>query len=339
MRFEKYYENLSVQHVGTEKSRAYYMPLDAAGKDTSLDLSGDDWKFSIYPSPEDVDDAFLSPSFDSSSFDTIPVPSTLEMLGYVRKMYTNVNYPFPYDPPYVPVDNPTGVYIKDFEKNTEDGRRYYFYFEGVDSAYFVYLNGVFVGYSEVPHSPSEFDVTDKIKNGMNRLAVVVLKYSDGSYLEDQDKLRWSGIFRPVYLLDRPEEHITDYTVTSDMHGVLSLSFDALSGNPHINVKLADAEGNEIWNAESDGLSLSYKVENPHLWNAEDPYLYTLTLSTKDERIVQKVGFRSVWIENSIVYFNGKAVKFLGVNRHESNPKTGAVVTEQDALVDLKMMKS
>ena len=339
MRFEKYYENLSVQHVGTEKSRAYYMPLDAAGKDTSLDLSGDDWKFSIYPSPEDVDDAFLSPSFDSSSFDTIPVPSTLEMLGYVRKMYTNVNYPFPYDPPYVPVDNPTGVYIKDFEKNTEDGRRYYFYFEGVDSAYFVYLNGVFVGYSEVPHSPSEFDVTDKIKNGMNRLAVVVLKYSDGSYLEDQDKLRWSGIFRPVYLLDRPEEHITDYTVTSDMHGVLSLSFDALSGNPHINVKLADAEGNEIWNAESDGLSLSYKVENPHLWNAEDPYLYTLTLSTKDERIVQKVGFRSVWIENSIVYFNGKAVKFLGVNRHESNPKTGAVVTEQDAMVDLKMMKS
>ena len=339
MRLEKFYEDLSVQHVGTEKSRAYYVPLDDDGRETSLDLSGNDWRFTIYPSPEDVDDSFLSPSFDSSSFDTIPVPSTLEMLGYVRKMYTNVNYPFPYDPPYVPVDNPTGVYIRDFEKSTENGRRYYLYFEGVDSAYFVYLNGTFIGYSEVPHSPSEFDVTEKIRDGRNRLQVVVLKYSDGSYLEDQDKFRWSGIFRPVYLLDRPEEHITDYTVTADMNGLVTVTFDAISGCPEIKAELSDSQGNMLFSGKSDGSPVSFQIDSPHLWSAEAPYLYTLVLSVPGEKIIQKVGCRSVWIENSVVYFNGEAVKFLGVNRHESNPKTGATVTREDAMEDLRMMKA
>ena len=315
------------------------MPEDESGNSAVMNLSGEDWKFRIYPSPEDVDESFISPSFDASLFDTIPVPSSLESLGYVQKMYTNVNYPFPFDPPYVPVDNPTGAYIKDFEKSKEQGRRYYLYFEGVDSAYFVYLNGTFAGYSEVPHSPTEFDVTDKLQNGQNRLAVIVLKYSDGSYLEDQDKLRWSGIFRSVHLLDRPEAHIVDYTVRADMHGDLNVTFDSISGNPHIAVTLSDKDGNVLERAYSNGSAVSFHVEDVHLWSAEDPYLYTLTLSVPGEVIRQKTGFRSVWIENSIVYFNGKSVKFLGANRHESNPKTGATVTEEDALEDLKMMKA
>ena len=339
MRFEKYYENLSVQHVGTERSRAYYMPLDDSGRGTTLDLSGDDWRFRMYPSPEDVDSSFISPETDASDYDTIPVPSSLEMLGYVGKMYTNVNYPFPYDPPYVPADNPTGVYIKDFEKEKKEGRRYYLYFEGVDSAYFVYLNGVFVGYSEVPHSPSEFDVTDKLKSGSNRLSVAVLKYSDGSYLEDQDKFRWSGIFRPVHLLDRPDEHIVDYTVTADMHGDVRVSFESVAGSPRIEIVLSDAEGKELCKASSAGETVSFHIDNPRLWSAEDPYLYTVTLSVPGETIVQKTGCRSVWIENSTVLFNGKAVKFLGANRHESNPVTGATVTLDDAMEDLRMMKA
>ena len=338
MKLDKYYEDLSVQHVGTEKTRAYYMPLDRNGKATSLLLSGEDWFVHVYPSPEDAEDSFISPDFDKTQFDQIPVPSTLETLGYVRKMYTNVDYPMPYDPPYTPVDNPTGAYIKDFTKEKKEGRRYYLYFEGVDSAYYVYLNGIFVGYSEVPHSPSEFDVTDKLQNGENRLSVLVLKYSDGSYLEDQDKFRWSGIFRDVHLLDRPEEHIVDYTITSDMTGLVQLSIDSVVGKPSVTVELSDADGNLLCNETVDS-SFSFRIENPHLWSAEEPYLYTLRISSSDETIVQKVGCRSVWIENGIVLFNGKAVKFLGANRHESNPKTGAVVTKEDALEDLRMMKA
>ena len=339
MKLEKYYEDLSVQHVGTEKSRAYYMPLDENGEATSLLLSGQEWKVRVYPSPEDVDGTFIDPAFDSSAFDTIPVPSTLEMLGYVQKQYTNVNYPIPYDPPFVPVDNPTAAYILDFDKKKSALRRYYLYFEGVDSAYFVYLNGKEIGYSEVPHSPSEFDVTDALNDGNNRLAVVVLKYSDGTYLEDQDKFRWSGIFRDVYLLDRPEEHIRDYVVTADMTGLVTLSFTSISGNPDIAVKLSDAEGNVLGQKESDGSPVSFRIDNPHLWNAEEPYLYTLEIAVPGETIVQKTGCRSVWIENSVVLFNGEPVKFLGVNRHESNPKTGATVTREDTLQDLKMMKA
>ena len=176
MKLEKYYEDLSVQHVGTERSRAYYMPMDADGKGTETLLSGK-WKFRLFPSPEDVDDKIIGGDYDTSSMDEIPVPSSLELLGYIQNQYTNVNYPIPYDPPYVPADNPTGVYAMDFTAAKKDGRKYYLYFEGVDSAYFVYLNGVFVGYSEVPHSPSEFDITGKLVNGSNRLAVIVLKYS------------------------------------------------------------------------------------------------------------------------------------------------------------------
>ena len=338
MKLEKYYEDLSVQHVGTERSRAYYMPMDADGKGTETLLSGK-WKFRLFPSPEDVDEKIIGGDYDTSSMDEIPVPSSLEILGYIQNQYTNVNYPIPYDPPYVPADNPTGVYAMDFTAAKKDGRKYYLYFEGVDSAYFVYLNGVFVGYSEVPHSPSEFDITGKLVNGSNRLAVIVLKYSDGTYLEDQDKFRWSGIFRDVYLLDRPENHIADFEVTADMHGSVNISFLRLSGNPFIHASLSDKEGNEIFSGESRGDAISFTVQAPYLWNAEDPYLYTLELSVPGEKIVQSVGFRSVWIENSVVLFNGKPVKFLGTNRHESNPYTGAYVSREDTLRDLKMIKA
>ena len=258
MKLEKYYEDLSVQHVGTERSRAYYMPMDADGKGTETLLSGK-WKFRLFPSPEDVDDKMIGGDYDTLSMDEIPVPSSLELLGYIQNQYTNVNYPIPYDPPYVPADNPTGVYAMDFTAAKKDGRKYYLYFEGVDSAYFVYLNGVFVGYSEVPHSPSEFDITGKLVNGSNRLAVIVLKYSDGTYLEDQDKFRWSGIFRDVYLLDRPENHIADFEVTADMHGSVNINFLRLSGKPFIHASLADKEGNEIFSGESSGDAISFTV--------------------------------------------------------------------------------
>lgn len=339
MKLERYYEDLSVQHVGTKESRAYYMPLDENGRDTSLLLSGPSWLFRLYPSPEDADGSFINPESIPDGFAPISVPSCLESLGYVQKQYTNVNYPIPYDPPYVPADNPVGAYILDFSKEKAAGRRYYLYFEGVDSAYYVYLNGEAVGYSEVPHSPSEFDVTDKLRDGENRLSVLVLKYSDGTYLEDQDKFRWSGIFRDVYLLDRPEDHIEDYEITADMHGHVSISFRSLSGKPHIKAVLSDADGRVLFEGESDGEGLSFTVDDPHMWSAEDPYLYSLELSVPGERIRGKVGLRSVWIEGKTVLFNGRPVKFIGVNRHESNPYTGAAVTREDTLEDLKLMKA
>ena len=339
MRLEHYYEDLSVQHVGAEEPRAWYMPCFPDGRDSSILLSDDAWKLRVYPSPEDVEEVVVGKDFDTASFDTVPVPSTLEMLGYVQKQYTNVNYPFPYDPPYVLVDNTTAVFIRDFDIQKKEGRRLYLYFEGVDSAYFVYLNGSFIGYSEVPHSPTEFDVTSSVTDGRNRLSVIVLKYSDGSYLEDQDKFRWSGIFRDVYLMDRPEDHIVDFEVKADMHGSVTIDFLRLSGKPSIKAVLSDPSGTIIASGSSHGETLSFCIPSPHLWSAEDPYLYDLSLVTEGEIITEKVGCRSVWVENKVVLFNGKAVKFLGANRHESNPRTGAVVTKEDTLRDLQMMKA
>ena len=221
MNLPRYYEDPSVLHVGTMPNRAYYIPFrqeDAARlgdrllSDRLILLSGD-WDFQYYPNRFEVPEDFMTPDFDASSFDEIPVPSCWQILGYDRHQYTNVRYPFPFDPPYVPEENPCGAYRTYFSLTEEEAaQKNYLNFEGVDSCFYVWVNGRFVGYSQVSHSTSEFDVSPFVQAGENLLAVLVMKWCDGSYLEDQDKLRMSGIFRDVYVLTRPESHVRDFTV-------------------------------------------------------------------------------------------------------------------------------
>lgn len=341
---EKFYENLQVLHVGTMENRCYYVPQSASGKARSRSLSGNDWRFAYYPCVEAVSDRFCEVDYNPSGYLGMEVPSCWQMKGFDQKQYTNICYPFPYDPPYVPDENPCGAYLKDFMLDEKEAdMRQFLYFEGVDSCFYVWVNGEFVGYSQVSHSPSEFEITGKTKAGKNRLSVLVMKWCDGSYLEDQDKLRFSGIFRDVSLVFRPEEFIHDFTVMTPVDlennsAVVEVRFDRIEGSPSIECELTDAEGNQLGIGVSNGEKVSFPVNAPVLWNAEQPYQYILKLTAGDEMIVQKVGIRQISVKNGIIFINGKQVKFRGVNRHDSHPVTGATVTYEDVMKDLKLMK-
>lgn len=214
-----YYEDPHTLHVGTMPNRAYYIPASRRSdalvehRETSdrFQLLNGSWKFRYYASIYDLQDAFYEVGYDASAFDSIPVPSVWQNHGYDHHQYTNIRYPFPADPPYVPKENPCGAYLYDFTYQKDAAApRAFLNFEGVASCFYVWLNGQFVGYSQVAHSTSEFDVTKFLQDGTNHLAVLVLKWCDGSYMEDQDMFRMNGIFRDVYLLHRPEQCIEDY---------------------------------------------------------------------------------------------------------------------------------
>lgn len=217
----RHYENLHILHENTMPDRNYYIPagkaystsLDARDLSDRVQFLNGTWKFRYYDSIYKLQDEFYSEGYDISGFDDIPVPSVWQMHGYDYHQYTNVRYPFAFDPPYVPKDNPCGAYVTDFDYDqNEDAPLAHLNFEGVDSCFYVWLNGRYVGYSQVSHSTSEFDITEFIRNGSNRLCVLVLKWCDGSYLEDQDKFRMSGIFRDVYILKRSEGAVYDYFI-------------------------------------------------------------------------------------------------------------------------------
>lgn len=352
MQLKKYYEDPSVLHVGTMPNRSYYIPFcgESVAKmgertlsDRMLLLSGE-WDFHYYENIYEVPSDFFLPEFETESFDSIPVPSCWQILGYDRHQYTNVRFPFPYDPPYVPVDNPCGAYVCDFELSEEQvSKKSFLNFEGVDSCYYVWMNGELVGYSQVSHSTSEFDVTPFVKAGTNRLAVLVMKWCDGSYLEDQDKLRMSGIFRDVYLLFRPENHLRDYFVHTDVddsyqNAVIHADLEWYGDPVPMICILADPDGNVLETKQAEGNRVSFDVPNAKLWNAENPALYTLTFQTEGEVIVQNVGVKRIEIKDAVMYFNGVKIKLKGVNRHDSDPFKGYAVEEEDLITDLTLMK-
>ncbi len=267
--------------------------------------------------------------YDTSEFDKIAVPGVWQMAGYDSHQYTNIRYPFPFDPPYVPQDVPCGAYVHTFcyEKDAEAPKAF-LNFEGVDSCFYVWLNGVYVGYSQVSHATSEFDVTNVLQEGENRIAVLVMKWCDGSYLEDQDKFRMSGIFRDVYLLKRPEHAVWDYHMTTKVEQDRAIvKMKLLFTNPvETKITLEDRCGVVVaaGSAFADG-TVELTVLNPVLWNTENPYLYTLVIDAKEEVIVDRIGFRTIEIRDKVSYFNGEKIKFRGVNRHDSDPKTGPIV--------------
>lgn len=346
----RYYEDLSVLHDNTMPARAYYMPASKRMDDLvehrelsdRMQLLNGTWKFQYFDSIYDMKDAFYEDGYLVEGFDEIKVPSVWQMAGYDTHQYTNIRYPFPFDPPYVPQDIPCGAYVHNFEYNREKkASKAFLNFEGVDSCFYVWVNGVYAGYSQVSHATSEFDVTDLLNEGENTLAVLVLKWCDGSYLEDQDKFRMSGIFRDVYLLKRPEKTIRDYHITTDVEkDRVTVKLDMYFSEPvETKVTIEDKYGAVVARGEAaeDGV-LELTVLNPVLWNAENPYLYQIILTMPDEVIVDRIGFRTIEIRDKVVYFNGEKIKFRGVNRHDSDPETGFVIDVRQIKKDLMLMK-
>ena len=352
-----YHRSIEHLHVGCDKPRAYFIPYgsDAAAKtgnraasDRFLTLCGE-WSFRYYKSLNDVED-FTAPDFAGEA-ERLNVPMSWQMAlgrGYDTPNYTNVRYPFPVDPPHVPDDNPCGLYEREFEIDAETlkHRRVKLIFEGVDSCFYVYVNNQFVAYSQVSHMTSEIPVDDYLVAGKNNLKVLVVKWCDGSYLEDQDKIRLSGIFREVYLLLRDPVHLTDlYTRTAltDDFGKATLTAElTANGRTDVAYRLVDPKGKEIagGNAAVDGSAvLTLDVDAPMLWSDETPDLYELYLTAGGEHIRVEVGVRRYEIKGKVIYVNGKKVKAKGVNRHDSHPQLGSATPMDHMLRDLYILKA
>ncbi len=314
------YENILKTSENRLPQRAYYIPK---GKSEYMLLNGNDWRFAYFTRDIDYTD-------NIEKWDTIAVPSCWQTLGYENPNYSNINYPYPFDPPFVPDDNPCGVYEKDFEIKSLWGKVYYV-LEGVSSCGFVYINGEYVGFTQGSHLQAEFDITPFVKEGKNTLRVKVLKWCCGSYLEDQDFFRMNGIFRDTYILQRPVGHIVDaYVVSGD--GKVTVTADA-----EADVTLYDMEGKEI--GKACGKETDIKVEDPVLWNAEKPYLYTVKLEKDGEVIEIETGFRTIEVSNTYeLLINGVSVKLHGVNHHDTHPTNGWCETNEELEKELRLMK-
>ena len=356
----KYYEDLNMLHENTMPARAYYIPASSqvdtfAGKREASDrmqLLNGKWKFHYYKSVNALEEDFYALDYNASGDSFINVPSAWQMEGYDFHQYTNIRYPFPFDPPYVPYDNPCGTYVYSFDYHADlNAPKVYLNFEGVDSCFYVWMNGAYVGYSQVSHATSEFDVSSVIVEGTNRLAVLVLKWCDGSYLEDQDKFRMSGIFRDVYLLKRPKQAVRDYFVrtaigTGSKRGTAEILIQLTYFERVIPTRVCiySADGSLVAEMVMEGAAdkntadIILRIINPILWNPEEPYLYTLVLATENETITDAVGIREICIKDKCVYLNGKAIKFRGVNRHDSDPVTGPTVGLEQMKQDLRLMR-
>ena len=339
--------------------RAYFIPSSRSSdmlvrnrenSDRLQLLSGCEWRFAWYPGIHDLKDLFYLPDYrPGENWKEETVPFCWQMRGYDSPQYTNIRYPFPFDPPYVPQENPCGAYLHHFEwHRNQEAPCAFLNFEGVDSCFYVWLNGSYVGYSQVSHHTTEFDVTDFLQEGDNLLGVLVLKWCDGSYLEDQDKFRFSGIFRDVYILNRPAARIENYVIetgfTEDFtRADLRIRF-AFNGTPvPVKLTLAAPDGWKLLHRkyvfpDSDG-TISVTVDHPALWSAETPVLYTLIMDTESEVITERIGFRKVEIRALVLTLNGSPITFRGVNRHESDPVTGAVCSIDQAYKDLILIKA
>ncbi|MGN7360226.1 glycoside hydrolase family 2 TIM barrel-domain containing protein [Paenibacillus sp. SAF-054] len=351
---ERYWENTQILEVNREQPRAYYIPYADAESAKSgkrsrspfyRTLNGG-WKFKYYSSVHNITESFYDKHFDASAWDDLLVPSCWQTEGYDQLHYTNVNYPIPCDPPYVPDENPAGLYIRDFRiEEAWGGKQTYTVFEGVNSCFYVWVNGQFVGYSQGSRIPAEFDITPFVQPGVNRMAVMVLKWCDGTYLEDQDLWRFSGIFRDVYLLGREQAHVRDMFIKPELsadytEGILRCEL-ATTGPVTVRAELRDAEGKicAAGELEANGKAeLLLNIPKPVLWNAENPYLYELYLSDGKECIHIPAFFRTVSVQNGIFMINGQAVKLKGVNRHDSHPDLGQTIPMEHMIQDLKLMK-
>ncbi|MBQ8194250.1 MAG: DUF4981 domain-containing protein [Oscillospiraceae bacterium] len=322
------------------------------GGDLRQSLNGI-WKFNYCEHPDDRPADFYKADYDVTDFDEIKVPGHIQLQGYDRPQYVNTQYPWEGHekllPPQIPQKrNPVGSYVRFF--NVDEallGKETYISFQGVETAFYVWLNGEFVGYSEDSFTPSEFNITPYLKEKGNKLAVEVYRYSTASWLEDQDFWRFSGIFRDVYLYAVPEIHVRDMKIIADYdyengNGIITTELDITGGSDYsVNITLTDKKGSKVF--ESDTADVTASIPDIRPWSAEQPNLYTLTAEiVADGEIIEtaetKVGFRTFEMKNGIMCLNGKRIIFKGINRHEWNANGGRVVTEEDMLWDIRFMK-
>ena len=347
----EYHEDISKLHVNMMQRRSYYVPfvdtneaitIKDRNKQNNFFLLNGKWQFRYFNTLQSIKE------FENINeiilLDTIEVPSVWQVNGYDYNQYTNVKYPIPYNPPFVPKKNPCGVYKKEFDFEVlPEEYDYNINFEGVDSCFYFYVNGDFVGYSQISHGISEFDITKFLVNGKNTITVLVLKWCDGTYFEDQDRFRMSGIFRDVYILKRAKSRVVDYKITptvdvSAKEGKLDVEILSTIGNPTINYSLLNPNNEVISSGNIDNNKIQIDINDIELWSAESPILYTLLIRTENEVIKERIGMREVKIENSVLKINNVPVKLKGVNHHDSDPVKGYVVNHDDLLVDLKLMK-
>ena len=346
----RYYEDLSVLHENTMPARAYFIPaskrmdnlVEHREESDRMQLLNGTWKFQYFNSIYDVQEPFFEKDYDTENFDEIQVPSVWQMAGYDTHQYTNIRYPFPFDPPYVPQDIPCGTYAHTFVYHKdENAPKAFLNFEGVDSCFYVWINGSYVGYSQVSHMTSEFDITDLLRDGENSIAVLVMKWCDGSYLEDQDKFRMSGIFRDVYILKRPKQAISDYHIKTRIDDMLAKVEIEMKFYSPLNVKISIEDRNgavvALGSIAEEGTAV-LEIASPELWNTENPYLYKLILETENEVIVDHIALRKIEIKDQVIYLNGQKIKFRGVNRHDSDPVTGFTINPEQITTDLTLMK-
>ena len=382
------WEDNHVLQVNREPARAYFIPYGVNKGDRMLSLNGD-WKFRWTKTPDEMIMDFYQTDYDVSTWKTLAVPAVWEVNGYGTPIYVSAGYPFKIDPPYVTKEpkkdwttyverNPTGQYKRTFMLPAawESGQTF-LRFEGVMSAFYVWVNGKRVGYSQGSMEPSEFNVTKYLKSGENQIAVEVYKYSDGSYLEDQDFWRFGGIHRDVLLYHTPDIRLRDVAVRTTeekngwllainpqfsvyngetgegyrlvatlMDGKTSLNCDTVAVNETIDLEHKAARMNE-WFPQRGHRKferMTMTVAKPKLWTAEEPNLYSLRLELQDaagrniETTSLQVGFRQINIRNGQLLINGQAIKIRGVNRHEHDPYTARVMTDERMKQDLQLMK-
>lgn len=368
---QREWENPLIFRKNMEPCRSYFIPFTdeksaltrERGMSDCFKLLNGIWKFHYSNNGQGIPENFASPDFDDSAWDTIKVPSNWQTEGYDWFQYLNTAFAIPINPPYVPSDNPTGLYRRSFTvPDNWNGQEVFVRFEGVDSAFYIYINGREVGYSQGSHNPAEFDITKYLIKGENTIAVKVLKWCDGSYFESQDKWRISGIFRDVYLLAFPKTHIWDYFVKANLDDsyktglfsaeVLVRNLGEKAENGAVRAVLYDgkdivfegtAEFAGIDKDRQSQLKFSCNIENVKPWSAESPYLYTLVLTlysngNATQVICQRVGFKRIEIEGPVFYFNGQPIKLKGVNRHDFHPDFGAAVSLECMREDLHIMK-
>lgn len=327
----------STDRINTLEFRSHYIPflrnskpkyflgiIDKNSSDEYLSLNGD-WEFKEHKCIDDIK------YIDEELNNKIDVPSCVQCRGFDYYQYINYTYPYPFNPPFVPKENPCFHYRRTF--SIDEIKNLFMVFEGVDSAFYLLINNQYVGYSQIAHSKSEFNVTNYVKEGLNVVDVVVLKWCASSYLEDQDKFRFSGIFRDVYLLNRPDGYIWDYKIETKhendywfllVKNLSNVSFFVSFNGETVNVLKQD--------------EAKIKIDNPNLWSNENPYLYDVLIFNDVEAIHERIGFRKIEITNKIFTLNGEKIKLKGVNRHETNPVNGATVSITDTYKDLLLIK-
>lgn len=346
------WQNPEILHKNRQNPRSYYIPYAASedsisgirAKSPYYKLLNGNWAFRYFERPIDVYNEIFEKDYPLDDLDILPVPSNWQMYGYDIPQYVNINYPYPVDPPHVPADNPVGVYIRDFFLPKEWAqKKVYLNFDGVNSCFYVYVNGREVGYSQGSHNPSEFDITPFLSGRQNRIAVKVYKWCAMSYMEDQDFFRLSGIFRDVYLLARDQTHIRDMFIKTDLQDNYSTAKVSVSaeycGDAIASLTVYDPSGRKVYHADSIGCEHAFTLEDILTWSAETPNLYSFIFCCGSEYICQKVGFRSISVaKNGALLINGQAVKLKGVNHHDTHPILGHTTPHEHMERDIRLMK-